>query len=57
MTSAMCQQPQQLSPLRIQSDGKQVEVVLPGVETDPERLAVACELAERLADQQSGGYR
>lgn len=46
-----------LAPLRVESDGEHVRVLLRGVETDERRLREACELASELADLQSETYR
>jgi len=47
-----------LAPLRIESDGQDVTVVLPGMETDEQRLEEAVEVASALAAETSkGAYR
>lgn len=46
-----------LAPLRVESDGERVSLLLRGVETDEQRLREACELASELADLQSETYR
>ena len=43
--------------LRVASDGERVRVELPGIVTDSDQLAEACDLATMLADQQSSAYR
>jgi hypothetical protein len=48
---------ERLAPVSITSDGERVNLVLPGVETDEQRLSEACEVATALADRQSGTYR
>ena len=57
MTEALCQEIERLAPLSVESDGEQVVVVLPGVETDEGRLDAACALAEQLAEADSANYR
>jgi hypothetical protein len=46
-----------LAPMKIDSDGERVTMVLRGVETDEVRLRKACDIVQDLANKKSGAYR
>jgi len=53
LSPAVCRRLDELSPARIESDGRQVTIMLKGIETDEERLREAMELATELATEPS----
>ncbi len=58
LSRQLCGRLPALAPLRVESDGNEVAVVLPGLETDEGRLRDAMELASALAAEPGkGAYR